>query len=68
MTDLHFKSVLSMDEIDNNFRNVDIFSGIMVGLEEVLAHAKRSDASENIVKSVYTQEDHLSLDKPEDEH
>jgi len=36
--ELVFNSNLSQAEIDNNFRNVDFFSGIMEGLTEVLAY------------------------------
>ena len=38
MSDLRFKSSLSMEEIENNFKDVDFFEGIMEGLKEALAH------------------------------
>ena len=38
MAELKFQSSLSEEEIENNFRNVDFFSGVMEGLEEVLAY------------------------------
>ncbi len=35
---LTFQSSLSNDEIDKNFENVDVFEGIMDGLNEVLVY------------------------------
>ena len=32
-----FKSSLSMEEVEANFKDVDFFSGVMEGLEEALA-------------------------------
>lgn len=40
MDKLHFNSSLSNEEIENNFKNIDFFSGIMEGLEEALAYEK----------------------------
>lgn len=40
MEKIVFKSTLSNEEIMKNFENVDLFSGIMSGLEEVLAYEK----------------------------
>ncbi len=40
MTELNVKSVLSQEEIENNFKGTDFFSGIMAGLEEALAYEK----------------------------
>ena len=40
MNDAVFQSSLSEKEIDNNFKDVDLFSGIMAGLEEALAYEK----------------------------
>ena len=37
MNDAIFQSSLSEKEIENNFKNADLFSGIMAGLEEALA-------------------------------
>ena len=40
MADVKFKSTLTDDEIKNNFKDIDFFSGIMSGLEEALAYEK----------------------------
>ena len=40
MIELTTKSVLTQEEIEKNFENVDFFSGIMEGLEEALAYEK----------------------------
>jgi len=40
MGEVRFKSSLSADEIENNFKDIDFFSGIMAGLEEALAYEK----------------------------
>lgn len=42
MNDISFNSKLSEEEITENFRNIDFFSGIMEGLEEALAYEKGS--------------------------
>ena len=41
-----FNSSLTMEEIERNFKNVDLFSGVMEGLEAALAHAKATKSSE----------------------
>ena len=43
--DIKFTSALSEEEIARNFENVDIFSGIMAGLEEALAFEKGAAAT-----------------------
>lgn len=40
MSELIFKSSLTTEEIEENFKNVDFFSGIMDGLQEALAYSK----------------------------
>jgi len=40
MSDLSLKTSLSMDEIEENFKNVDFFAGVMDGLQDALAHKK----------------------------
>ena len=40
MEELVFKSALSEEEILDNFKDADFFSGIMSGLEEALAYEK----------------------------
>ena len=37
-----FKSRLTNEEIEENFKNTDLFSGLMEGLEEALAYEKGS--------------------------
>lgn len=41
-----FKSSLTMEEIERNFEDVDLFTGVMEGLEDALAHAKATKSSE----------------------
>lgn len=50
MADLRFNTSLSMDEIDNNFKNVDFFDGLMEGLAEALAYTKGKASAETIVR------------------
>lgn len=45
MSELRFESSLSMEEIENNFKDVDFFSGIMDGLNEALAFVSRESLS-----------------------
>lgn len=40
ITELNFTSSLTNEEIEDNFKNIDLFSGIMAGLEEALAFEK----------------------------
>ena len=40
MVDLRFESSLSIKEIENNFKDIDFFSGIVDGLKESLAYEK----------------------------
>lgn len=46
MSELHFESSLSMEEIENNFKDVNFFSGIMDGLQEALAYTEGKAAAE----------------------
>lgn len=46
MSDMHFKSSLTIEEIENNFKNADFFSGIMEGLTEALAYEKGTASAE----------------------
>lgn len=48
MSDLRLKSSLTMDEIENNFKDTDFFSGIMEGLEEALAHKNGKASAETL--------------------
>lgn len=50
MSDLVFKSSLSMEEIENNFSDMDFFSDLMEGLEEALAFSKGKATAETFVR------------------
>ncbi len=40
MSEKIFESSLSMEEIENNFKDINFFDGVMEGLEEALAYEK----------------------------
>lgn len=42
MSELQFKSSLTMDEIEENFKNIDFFAGIMDGLQEAVTFKKET--------------------------
>lgn len=50
MTEPIFNSSLSDEEIEENFKNVDFFSGIMAGLEEALAYEKNTAKAATIAR------------------
>lgn len=50
MSELHFKSSLSIEEIEDNFKNVDFFSGIMDGLNEAFAFTKGKAAADTYAR------------------
>ena len=50
MSDLRLKSSLTMEEVENNFKDIDFFSGIMDGLQEALAHKKGKAAAETFAR------------------
>lgn len=50
MSELRFRSSLSMEEIDENFKDIDFFSGIMDGLQEALAYKKGKAAADTFVR------------------
>ena len=45
MSDHVFKSEDSIEEIENNFKDVDFFTGIKEGLEEALAYESQRPAA-----------------------
>ena len=47
---LRFESSLSMEEIEDNFRDFDVFSGIMAGLNEALAYEKGKASAETFAR------------------
>ncbi len=50
MAEYAFKSSLSMEEIENNFKDVDVFDGIMEGLKEALAYEKGTATAETFAR------------------
>ncbi len=50
MAERIFKSSLSMEQIEENFKNVDFFEGIMAGLNEALAYEKGAAAVETFAR------------------
>ncbi len=50
MSDLVFQSSLTMDEIEENFKDVDFFSGLMEGLQEALAYEKGTAAAATLAR------------------
>jgi len=50
MSEIRFKSSLSMEEIENNFKEIDFFSGIMEGLSEALAYEKGKASAETFAR------------------
>ncbi len=48
MSELILKSNLSIEQIEENFENVDFFEGIMEGLNEALAYEKGKAKAETI--------------------
>ena len=41
MNELEFTSTLSNEEIEENFKDIDLFSEMITALEEVLANEKK---------------------------
>lgn len=50
MIELRAESSLTMEEIEENFKDVDFFTGIMDGLQEALAYSKGKAAAETFVR------------------
>lgn len=50
MSEIRFKSSLSIEEIENNFKETDFFSGIMEGLSEALAYEKGKASAETFAR------------------
>jgi len=50
MSELHFKSSLSIEEIENNFKDIDFFEGIVEGLNEALAYEKGKASAETFAR------------------
>lgn len=64
MSEFSFKSSLSMEQIEENFKEIDFFSGIMEGLGEALAFEKGKASAETFArKQSLPQIDVLSVRK-----
>ena len=50
MAEYTFKTDLSMEEIEDNFKNVNFFEGVKSGLEEALAYEKGQSAAETFAR------------------
>ncbi len=50
MSEIRFESSLSMEEIENNFKNINFFDGIVSGLNEALAYEKGTAAAETFAR------------------
>ena len=50
MEEIRFKSSLTVEQIEENFKNVDFFSGIMDGLNEALAYEKGRASAETFAR------------------
>lgn len=50
MIELRAESSLTMEEIEENFKDIDFFTGIMDGLEEALAYSKGKAAADTFVR------------------
>ena len=50
MSELIFKSSLSADEIEHNFNNTDLYSGLLEGLNEALAHANGNPSANTLIR------------------
>lgn len=50
MSEIRFKSSLTIEEIENNFKDTDFFSGIMEGLNEALAYEKGKASAETFAR------------------
>lgn len=50
MSEIHFESSLSIEEIEDNFKEIDFFAGIMDGLNEALAYEKGKASAETFAR------------------
>ncbi len=51
MAELYFESSLSMEEIEENFRDVNFFDGIMEGLKEAIAVSNGNPSAETVIRT-----------------
>lgn len=50
MSDLVFHSALSMEEIENDFKDVDFFTGLIEGLNEAVAYKEGRASANTLVR------------------
>lgn len=50
MSEIRFKSSLTIEQIEDNFKEIDFFSGIMAGLNEALAYEKGKASVETFAR------------------
>lgn len=50
MSELTFKTALSEEEIENNFKDIDFFGELMDGLTEALAYSKGKAAADTFTR------------------
>lgn len=50
MIELRAESSLTLEEIEENFKDIDFFTGIMDGLQEALAYSKGKAAADTFVR------------------
>ena len=50
MSEIRFKSSLTIEQIEDNFKNMDLFFGIMEGLNEALAYEKGKASAETFAR------------------
>ena len=50
LSEIRFVSSLTKAEIEENFKNIDFFSGVEAGLDEALAYETRTANSSTIVR------------------
>lgn len=56
MSDYVFKSPLSIEEIEENFKDFDVFEGIKAGLEEALAYERGTASPETFARKRNSEE------------
>ena len=61
MAELEFTSSLSNEEIEENFRDIDLFTSIMLGLEEALAYEKGVGKAETVVRKYDFPDDNSNI-------
>ncbi|MGN0447599.1 MAG: helix-turn-helix domain-containing protein [Acutalibacteraceae bacterium] len=48
--DINFESSLSIEEVEENFKDFDFFTGLMAGLNEALAYEKGTASAETFAR------------------